>query len=155
MLKTMTNKRAAFNFWQTLAIGSVVAWVFFFANEEIAKAVTGKEPVNHLQLEEIGFRDGYFYQLMTTTEREMRQADWSADIWDGPKFVCGDGGNGTYQQRNQPVLMLPDDWTGDDCSKLINGREYQAKASWEYWDAEGNRYEITASFDFTYSEPKT
>jgi hypothetical protein len=87
MLKTMMDKQhvkhAAFNLWQTLAVGSVILWLLTLNDERISRFVTGEEQVNHLRVELLDFKDGYFRQRIVPVTGEPRQADWAAGIYNG------------------------------------------------------------------------
>lgn len=157
MIKTMMDKRhakrAAFNFWQTLAIGSFGLWMLVIFDDRIADFVTGKEPSNHLQLEDIGFADGMFYQLINPSRGKPKFAFWAAGIWQGQRHICGGNGSDSYRPKSEPVYFSADNWTGDDCSELVVGETYLASATWSYSDRDGKRHELHRSLEFVYSEP--
>ena len=152
MLKTVTNKKAAFNFWQTIAIGSVFAWLLVSFDGPLNRLVTGKDKTNHLVVRSVAFENGYFSQQIDTEAGTLLKADWSASIFQDFFHICSGSGSATYGGRNMPVLLEPNDWTGDECN-LVAGEEYEARAAWSYFDADGDFHQATRVFFFTYSEP--
>lgn len=152
MRQALTNRKAAGNVWQTILIGSLMLWVLVLSSDAVNRFITGKEPVNHLRLESIEFKEGHFHQLVIPERGGVKPASWSASIYQGSKFICGGSGRGAYGERKVPAIFTPDEWAGDDCPGLTVGEKYQGRATWTYWGVDNQNYEISVIFDFIYSE---
>ena len=88
-------------------------------------------PPRALTVTQLEFIDGEFHQITEPIGQGSIRADWAAKIETGDgKFVCGGGATSTYGRRSVPLVMTPDDWTGDTCD-LLPGK-YKAKALWEF-----------------------
>lgn len=100
------------------------------------------------------FEDGHFLQIVEPDQFGAAiRGDWAAKIETAEGgFVCGGGGRSSYQRRTQPLVMTPDEWTGGDCSELVEGEQYTAKASWEYFNSRGLLQRRHADFNFVYED---
>jgi len=152
MLKAMSSKKAAFNFWQTIAMGSVGLWLLVVFDDRIENFVTGKQLPNHLKLEELYYENGKFYQQINPSLGKPKFSFWAADIWRGVDHVCGGSGSSSYKPKTAPVAFTPEAWTGDDCSALIIGKRYTAAGTWSYSTWDGKKYELHKSLEFIHSE---
>lgn len=154
MIHAMRDRQVWWNLVLTCLFGGALAWPLVLFDESIAAVVTGRERVNHLRVESIGFENGKFRQLVLPERGGLKLATWVASIYEGPEFICGSSGRGQYGQRLEPAVFSADEWTGDDCSEMIEGRAYQARATWGYWGSDNQYYEIHAQFDFVFNSER-
>lgn len=110
------------------------------------------EKPHKLSVEELYFQDGKFIQRVEPKGTPFIQGEWSASIiTPSGEFICGGGGNGPY--TGTLVSFTPDDWTGGNCSRMVVGREYVARATWVNMDQYGEQHTIAAQFDFIHEMP--
>ncbi|WP_299734637.1 hypothetical protein [uncultured Roseobacter sp.] len=152
MIKARDFKNPIWNAWQTILIAGFFCWVLVLNDNELAQLVTGSEPPNQLIVDELRFEDGYFLQRVVPSTGESLHASWAANIWQGHDFICGGGSKSTYSASSTPKRFSPDDWTFDDCSRLVEGEIYTASASWVSLDADGHPHTVTGVFDFKFSK---
>ncbi len=88
-----------------------------------------------LNLVDLKFEGGHFYQDIQPAGADSIRAEWAADISRGPLRLCGGGGIGNYD--GTPHRFTPDDWTGDTCPPLQAGDV--ASATWEWRARDGYR----------------
>lgn len=137
------------NFLQGLGISAMFAAAVWSLNPAIA-VYSGEElPENRLEVIEVYFSDGFFHQRLRPTAGHLIQADWAAIITEGDHIVCSGSGRGTYQPEERSSWN-PSDWTGGDCSAMVEGREYRAEASWQHGVSGDQIHTIAVDFDFIY-----
>lgn len=155
MLKAMSSRKAAFNLWQTLAVGSIALWVLVAVDGPLASFITGQEPEKRLEVEYVKFKDGFFHQKVDPVETDAIQATWTASIWLGSYEICGGSGRSTYYRGDASAKFVAADWTGDDCSGLIVGAVYEARVSWTWIDEEGLEKTEARKFEFIHEQAET
>jgi len=131
--------------------GLIVGGLGLYVALAIANADQSR-PVTPPSLQaEAYYADGIFHQKVTPLGLDVIQADWSSSIYQGEKYICGGvGGVGSYSGQWQGYD--PNDWTFDDCSKMVIGQKYDAIASWERVGPDGLLDTVSVKFEFIHSE---
>lgn len=96
----------------------------------------------------VTYNNGIFTQTTAPNFGPPIQGDWSASIYAmSGDYICGGGGNGTYEVGRVKHFNA-NDWTGGDCAKLVVGETYEAVASWSYYDSDGLKQTVSLKFEF-------
>jgi len=111
------------------AIGAGVA--LFLMVQPVVNSVKSLVGVDdrRMYLVEMRYEDGVIRQHLGVVGAPFIQANWVVRVTRGSKYLCGDGGSGTYTGEPSPEMTV-DVWAGDDCPPLEPGDV--AQASWEW-----------------------
>jgi len=137
-------------FWHTIAFGAVIMWLIVAFDGLNRFNFSNADSADLLVVRDLYYEDGLIFQSVGSRGVNPIQAKWVASIYQNGRWICGGGGDGTYNGRITGFTV--DDWVGDVCD-LTPGVEYEGRASWSKPDPDGGRRTIGESFTFVYSLP--
>lgn len=150
MIKISDFHAAADRLLRVCGVGMIVALFIVLFDDQIEDAFghADQQEIVRFRVAELTFSEGKFCQQIDPNAQGAHQGTWSASIYRKQNFICGGGGNGTYDGSRK--CFDPNAWTGDTCG-LVPGVQYQARASWT--PVTGYvRPTTPAEFNFTYEE---
>lgn len=124
----------------------------------IANALEKNPESRVMELDQIGFVNGRFYQSHILSVDKIN-AQWTAKILKDDEIVCSGSSYALYTHKNESkIYMKPNVWTGDySCEQfLVEGAGYTAIASWTYplHDTTQEKRTISTQFPFVYKKAR-
>jgi len=102
--------------------------------------------------------DGMIHQLVEPIGIEAIQGNWAAEIMNESHVVCSGSGVSSYEPKMAPLIMTPEQWTGDpNGCPMVDGFPYTAHVSWEWTAQSGEALvirSIEVNYEFIYSRPQ-